>query len=64
MEQTFFSHFIAVVLHDYNVNFQKPPSYTFYEGPMSYVFPLTLFFRYRSFSPWWSLAFLIFSPLL
>ena len=33
VQHTFFVHFFAVVLHDYNVwNFQKLLSYTFYEG--------------------------------
>ena len=32
VQHTFFVHFFAVVLHDYNVKLQKLPSYTFYDG--------------------------------
>ena len=32
VQNTFFVHFFAVVLHDYNANFQKLLSYTFYGG--------------------------------
>ena len=32
VRHTFFVHFFALVLHDYNVKLQKLPSYTFYEG--------------------------------
>ena len=47
-------------------NVQKRPSYMFYEGHVVCVrfFPVHLFFHCRLFSPWWSLAFLIFSPPL
>ena len=43
-------------------NFQKLPSYTFYGGNVA-CGP-SLFFRCRSFLPWWPLAFLIFSQPL
>ena len=52
VQYNFFVHFFAVVLHQYNM---KLPSYTFYEGKVVH---------YCSFSPWWPLAFLIFSPPL
>ena len=65
MQLTFFVHFFAVVLHDYNVNLQKLLA-RFLEK-MSYVFSFTFF----SFSlpliftlHWWPLAFLILSPPL
>ena len=59
----FFVHFFAVVLHNYNIEL---PGYTFYRGNVVclYVFQFTVFFHCRSFSPWWPLAFLIFSPPL
>ena len=41
-------------------NFQKLPSYTFYGGNVVCA-PVHFFFHYRSFSPWWTLEFLIFS---
>ena len=71
-QHTFFVHFFAVVLHDYNVKwkFQNIPSYTFYGGNVVhvvvfFVFCLfAFFFHCRSFSPWWPLAFLIFSSPL
>ena len=34
---------------------------THFMEEMSYVFLFTFFFHYRSFSPWWTLEFLIFS---
>ena len=63
VQHTFFVHFFAVVLHDYNV---KLP-----EASWLHVFwrkcrtcSCSLFFHCRSFSPSWPLAFLIFSPPL
>ena len=46
---------IAVVLYDYNV---KRPSCTFYGGNVQCVPVRFFFFHWRSFSPWWPLAFL------
>ena len=60
VQHTFFVHFFGVVLHDYNV---KLPVYTFYGGNVVRVL-VPFFFHCRSFSPWWPLAFLIFSPPL
>ena len=63
VEHTFFVHFFAVVLHDYNV---KLPEASWLHvlwrkcRPCSY----SLFFYCRSFSPRWLLAFPIFSPPL
>ena len=45
-------HFLAVVLNDYNV---KLPNYTLYGGTVVCA-PVRPFY-YRSFSPWWPLAF-------
>ena len=53
---TFFVHFFAVVLHDYNVKNQK-----WRKCRMCSVFAFFFFFYCCSFSPWWPLAFLIFS---
>ena len=58
-KHTFFLHFFAVVLHDYNV---KLLSYTFYGGNVVCV-PVRFFLK-LSFSPLWPLAFLNFSPPL
>ena len=71
-QHAFFVHFFAVVLHDYNVKwkFQNIPSYTFYGGNVVHVLVFfvfcffAFFFHCRSFSPWWPLAFLIFSSPL
>ena len=51
MQHTFFVHFFAVVLHDYN--FQERLSYTFYGGNVrqNSTFSCSLFFHRRSFSP-------------
>ena len=59
----FFVYFIAVDLHDYNV---KLPETSWLhvlcrKRRTCSCFP---FFHCRSFSPWWPLAFLFFSPLL
>ena len=53
LQHNFFLHFFAVVLHQFNM---KLPSYTFYGGEVVCV-PV----HYCSFTPWWPLAFLIFS---
>ena len=61
VQHTSFVHLFAVVLHDYNVNFQKLPSYRFYGGNVARVLVQHFFFTAaRSFSPWWPLALLIF----
>ena len=49
-----FVHFFAVVLHDYNVKLPET----------SWLHVLWRKCRFRSVSPWWSLAILIFSPPL
>ena len=54
---TLFLHFFAVVLLDYNV---KLLSYTFYGGNVVCV-PVRFFLK-TSFTPFWPLAFLNFSP--
>ena len=62
VQHTFFVHFFAVVLHDYNV---KLPETSLKE--MSHTFLFTFFFYCRSCSPgfhWWPLAFLMLSPPL
>ena len=64
VQHSFFVHFFAVVLHDYNVkNFQKLLSYTFLEE-MSYVFSFTSFSHTAAHFTlhWWPLAFLMLSP--
>ena len=43
---------------------QALSSYTFYGGNVVSVLVRSLFFHCGSFSPWWPLAFLIFSPPL
>ena len=48
--QTFFVHFFAVVLHDYNVKLQKFLSYTFFWRKCRTCRSFT-FFHCRSFSP-------------
>ena len=64
----FFVHFIDIVSHNYNV---KIPSYTSYmyvgnvvcaHQKFCCLCSCSLFFPCRSFSPWWPLAFLFFSP--
>ena len=49
VQHTFFVHFFAHVLHDYNVKLQKRPGYTFYEGSVvrvlvHFLFSLLLIF--------------------
>ena len=64
VQHTFFVHFFAVVLHDYNVKLPELLSYTFYGGNVVRVlvhfFSLPLIFTLH----WWPLAFLILSPPL
>ena len=50
VQHTFFVHFFAVALHDYNVKLQKLLSYTFYGGNVVRVI-VHFFFHCRSFSP-------------
>ena len=63
VQHTFFVHFFAVVLHDYNV---KLPEASWLHVLWRKCRPCScsLFFYCRSFSPRWPLAFLIFSPPL
>ena len=42
--------------------FQKRPSYRFYKGKVVRVLVPFFFFHCGSFSPWWPLVFLFFSP--
>ena len=46
VQHTFFVHFFAVVLHDFNVNISDTSQLN-----VAYVFLFT-FFCYHSFSPW------------
>ena len=71
MQHTFFVHFFAVVLHDYNVTLSETSWLQLVSRFMEEVsYELSLFtfffFHWRSFSPctWGPLAFLIFSPPL
>ena len=77
VQRTFFVHFFAIVLHDYSAVLHdwnvKLLSYTlFFCSNYRMCSPnfcclcscSLLFFPYRSFSPCWPLAFLIFLPLL
>ena len=63
VQPTFFVHFFALVLHDYNV---KLPEASWLHVLWRKCRPCScsLFFYCRSFSPRWPLAFLIFSPPL
>ena len=55
LQHTFNVHFFAVILHDYNLKL--------FMVEMLYVF-LFIIFRWGSFSPWWPVAFIIFSSPL
>ena len=61
VQQTFFVHFFAVVLHDYKVKSSRNflVNYTFYGGNVVRVVLFTFCFHCRSFLPY-----LIFSPPL
>ena len=62
VQHTFFVHFFAVVLHDYNV---KLPETSWLHVLWRKCRACSCsFFHCRSFSPWWALAFLIFPPPL
>ena len=61
-QHTFFVHFFSVVLHDHNVKLPKTSSLQVLWRKCR-TCCCSLFFT-RSFSPWWPLGFLIFSPLL
>ena len=63
MQHTFFVHFLPLFCTTTTKNFQKLPGYPFYGGNVLRVL-VHFFFHCRSFSPWWPLEFLIFSPLL
>ena len=59
----FFVYFIAVALHDYNVKLPET-SWLHVLCRKLRTCSCSPFFHRRSFSPWWPLAFLFFSPLL
>ena len=59
----FFVYFIAVALHDYNVKLAET-SWLHVLCRKRRTCSCCPFFHCRSFSPWWPLAFLSFSPLL
>ena len=59
----FFVYFIAVALHDYNVKLPET-SWLHVLCRKRRTCSCSPFFHCRSFSPWWPLAFLFFSPLL
>ena len=65
MQHTFFVHFFAVVLHDYN---EKLPEtswlHVLWRECRTCSCSVFFFFHCRSFLPWWPLAFPIFSPPL
>ena len=63
VQHTFFVHFFAVVLHDYNVKLPEV-SWLHVLWRKCRTCSCSLFFHCRSFSPSWPLAFLIFSPPL
>ena len=51
VQHTFFVHFFAVVLHDYNVKLQQFLSYSFFGGNVVRVLVHFYFLYCRSFSP-------------
>ena len=59
----FFVYFIAVALHDCNVKLPET-SWLHVSCRKRRTCSCSPFFHCRSFSPWWPLAFLFFSPLL
>ena len=59
-QHTLFVHFLAVVLHDYNVKLPEA-SWLHILWRKCYTSSCSLFFHCSSFSPRWPLAFLIFS---
>ena len=62
VQYTVFVHFITVVLHDHNVKLPKTSQlHVLWRKCRTCCCPL---FFTRSFSPWWPLGFLIFSPPL
>ena len=63
MQHTFFVHFFAVVLHEYNV--KLPETLHVFLEKMSYMSSFTFFSLSVIFTlHWWPLAFLILSPPL
>ena len=65
VQHTFFVHFIAVVLHDYNVKTCRNFLVTRFMEEILYVFLFTFLSLPLIFTlHWWPLAFLIFSPPL
>ena len=63
VQHTFFVHFLAVVLHDYNEKLPET-SWLHVLQRKCRTCSCSFFFYCRSFSPRWPLAFLIFSPPL
>ena len=65
VRHTFFVHFFAVVLHDYNVKLPET-SYLHVFGRKCYTYSSSRFFSLPSIFTlhWWPLAFLILSPPL
>ena len=63
VQHTFFVHFFAIVLHDFNVKLPET-SQLHVLWRKCRTCSCSLFFHRRSFSPRWPLAFLIFSPPL
>ena len=61
MQHTFFYISLPLFCMTTTWNFQKLPGYTFYGGNVVRVLVHIFFFHCCSFSPWWQLAFLIFS---
>ena len=63
MQHTFFVHFFAVDLHDYDVK-RPEASWLHVLSRKRRTCSCSIFFHCRSFSPRWPLAFIIFSPPL
>ena len=63
VQHTFFCNFFAVILHNYNVKLPET-SWLHVFWSKCGTCSCSVFFLCRSFSPWWPLAFLIFSPPL
>ena len=66
VQHTFFVHFFAVVLHDYNVKLPETSSlHVLWRKCRASLYSCSIFFFHcRSFSPRWPLEFLILSPPL
>ena len=61
VKHTFFVHFICRCFARLQRETSRNFLVTRFMEEISYLFLFTLLFHYRSFSPWWPLAFLIFS---